>query len=180
MKQLNEFLIPFLGLKLGKHSFEYIINNTFFDFFEYSDFESSTIQINAVLEKKSAFMELSLKHKGTILVPCDTTGEMFDMPIKGKIKIVVQFGDAFNNDNEELLVLPHGEHQIDISQFVYEMVVLSIPLRRVHPGIKDGTLQSDVLDKLQTLKVSESKITESKTTENTDPRWDKLKQLLTD
>ena len=88
MKQLNEFLIPFIGLKVGKHSFEYNINNTFFDLFDYSDFESSTIKVNAILEKKSAFMELSLKHKGTILVPCDTTGEMFDMPIKGKIKIV--------------------------------------------------------------------------------------------
>ena len=180
MKQLNEFLIPFIGLKVGKHSFEYHINNTFFDHFDYSDFENSTIKVNAVLEKKTTFMELSLKHKGTIFVPCDTTGEMFDMPIKGKIKIVIQFGDAYNNDNEELLILPHGDFQVDISQFIYEMIVLSIPLRRVHPGIKDGTLQSDVLDKLQTLKVSQSKITESKITDNTDPRWDKLKQLLTD
>jgi len=180
MKHLNEFLIPFIGLKLGKHSFEYQITNTFFDLFDYSDFENSMIKVNAVLEKKTNFMELSLKHKGTIFVPCDTTGEMFDMPIKGNIKIVVQFGEAFNNDNEALLIIPHGEHQIDVSQFIYEMIVLSIPLRRVHPGIKDGTLKSDVLDKLKTLKVSKSKITENKTAENTDPRWDKLKQLLTD
>ncbi len=180
MKQLNEFLIPFIGLKLGKHSFEYNINNTFFDFFDYSDFDSSSIKVNVVLEKKTTFMELSLKHKGTIFVPCDTTSEMFDMPIKGNMKIVVQPGEEFNNDNEALLILPHGEHQLDVSQFIYEMIVLSIPLRRVHPGIKDGTLKSDVLDKLQTLKVSKSKIIENKTTENTDPRWDKLKQLLTD
>ena len=179
MKQLNEFLIPFIGLKLGKHPFEYQVTNTFFDAFDYSDFDSSTIKVNAVLEKKANFMELSLKHKGTILVPCDTTGEMFDMTIKGKIKIVVQFGEEFNNDNEALLILPHGEYQMDISQFIYEMIVLSIPLRRVHPGIKNGTLESDVLDKLNELKVK--KVKEKKdTTAVTDPRWDKLKQLLTD
>lgn len=179
MKQLNEFLIPFIGLKLGKHPFEYQINNEFFDNFDYSDFESSTIKVNAVLEKKANFMELSLKHKGTVLVPCDTTGEMFDLAIKGKIKIVVQFGDLFNNDNEELLILPHGEYQIDISQFIYEMIVLSIPLRRVHPGIKAGTLESDVLIKLDELKVKKVKVKKD-ITESTDPRWDKLKQLLTD
>jgi uncharacterized metal-binding protein YceD (DUF177 family) len=60
------------------------------------------------------------------------------------------------------------------------MIVLSIPLRRVHPGIKDGTLKSDVLDKLNELKVKEKKTDKTQKEENIDPRWDKLKQLLTD
>jgi uncharacterized metal-binding protein YceD (DUF177 family) len=180
MKQLNEFLIPFIGLKLGKHQFEYQINKAFFDSFDYDDFESSDIKVNLVFEKKTTFMELNFKHKGTIHVPCDLTNEMFDMPIKGKMKLVVQFGEEFNNDNDELLILPHGEHQIDISQYIYEMIVLSIPLRRVHPGIKDGSLKSDVLDKLNELKVKEKKTDKIQKEENIDPRWDKLKQLLTD
>ena len=125
-------------------------------------------------------MELNFKHKGTIHVSCDLTNEMFDMPIKGQMKLVVQFGEEFNNDNDELLVLPHGEHQIDISQYIYEMIVLSIQLRRVHPGIKDGSLKSEVLDKLNELKVKEKKTDKIQKEENIDPRWDKLKQLLTD
>jgi uncharacterized metal-binding protein YceD (DUF177 family) len=60
------------------------------------------------------------------------------------------------------------------------MIVLSIPLRRVHPGIKDGSLKSDVLDKLNELKVKEKKTDKIQKEENIDPRWDKLKQLLTD
>ncbi len=179
MKQLNEFLIPFLGLKLGKHQFEYQINNTFFDRFDYHEFENSDIKVNVVLEKKSTMLELAFKHKGTIHVPCDLTGEMFDFPIKGKIKLVVQFGEQFNNDNEELLILPHGEFQLDISQYMYEMIVLSIPLKKVHPGIKDGTLKTPELDKLKELSVKKQKIAEKEET-NTDPRWDKLKKLLTD
>ena len=180
MKQLNEFLIPFIGLKLGKHQFEYQINKAFFDSFDYDEFESSDIKVNLVFEKKTTFMELNFKHKGTIHVSCDLTNEMFDMPIKGQMKLVVQFGEEFNNENDELLVLPHGEHQIDISQYIYEMIVLSIPLRRVHPGIKDGSLKSEVLDKLNELKVKEKKTDKIQKEENIDPRWDKLKQLLTD
>jgi len=124
-------------------------------------------------------LELSFKHKGTIHVPCDLTNEMFDLPIKGKIKLVVQFGEEFNNDNEELLIVPHGEFQIDVSQYIYEMIVLSVPLKRVHPGIKDGTLQTETLEQLSKLSIKEQK-KESKKEENIDPRWDKLKQLLTD
>ncbi|HLF51122.1 DUF177 domain-containing protein [Flavobacterium sp.] len=180
MKQLNEFLIPFVGLKLGKHQFEYQINKAFFDSFDYDDFESSDIKVNVVLDKKSTLLELNLKHKGTVHVPCDLTSEMFDLPIKGNVKLIVQFGEAYNDDNDELLILPHGEHQIDISQIIYEMIVLSIPLRRVHPGVKDGTLDSEALKKLNELRVEEEKVEKSKEDENIDPRWDELKKLLTD
>lgn len=178
MKVTNEFLIPFIGLKLGKHQFEYQINETFFDAFDFEDFDKADIKVNVTLEKKSTMLELAFKHAGTVNVPCDLTGEMFDFPIKGKIKLVVQFGEEFNNDNEELLILPHGEHQIDIKQYVYEMIVLSVPLKKTHPGIKDGTLQSVALDKLKELEVKEHK--EIKKEEETDPRWDQLKKLLTD
>ncbi|MFC6875601.1 YceD family protein [Flavobacterium myungsuense] len=178
MKKLNEYLIPFVGLKLGKHQFEYQVDNTFFANFDYDEFESSNIKVNVVLEKKSTLMELAFKHKGTIHVSCDLTNEMFDLPIKGKINLIVNFGEEFNDDNEELLILPHGEHQIDISQYVYEMIVLSVPLKRVHPGIKDGSLKTPVLDKLKELSGNEKK--EVIQEENTYPRWDKLKKLLTD
>jgi uncharacterized metal-binding protein YceD (DUF177 family) len=181
MKKTSDFLIPFIGLKLGKHQFEYQINKTFFDNFDYDEFESSTIKVNVVLDKKNTMLELNLKHSGTVHVPCDLTNEMFDLPVKGKIRIVVQFGEEYNDDNDELLILPHGEHQIDVSQMIYEMIALSIPLKRVHPGIKDGTLISESLDKLNELRVEEAKKEKhTKEEENIDPRWDKLKQLLTD
>lgn len=178
MKQLSEYLIPFIGLKLGKHQFEYQINNTFFENFDFDEFENSAVKVNVVLEKKSTLMELTLKHKGTVNVPCDLTGEFFDLPVKGKINVVVQFGEQFNNDNEELLILPHGEHQLDIKQYIYELIVLSIPLKKTHPGIKDGTLKTPALDKLKELSLNHQK--QKIEQEEIDPRWDKLKQLLTD
>nr|WP_314865211.1 DUF177 domain-containing protein [uncultured Flavobacterium sp.] len=179
MKKTKEYLIPFVGLKLGKHHFEYQINNAFFDNFDYDEFQNSNIKVNVVLEKKSNMLEISFKHEGIVNVPCDVTGEDFDLPIKSKMKLIVRFGEEFNNDNEELLILPFGEFEVDIAQYIYEMIVLSVPLRRVHPGVKDGTLESEALKKLNELAVKETK-KENKKEENIDPRWDKLKQLLTD
>jgi len=179
MNKTKEYLIPFIGLKTGKHHFEYQISNSFFEIFDYQEFNNSNIKVNVILEKKSTIMELSFKHKGTVNVPCDMTNEEFDLPIKGKMKLIVRFGDVFNNDNEELLIIPHGEFQIDISQYIYELIVLSVPLRRIHPGIKDGSLNTEALAKLKELAVEKLK-KEIKKEENIDPRWDKLKQLLTD
>ncbi|KAF2514679.1 YceD family protein [Flavobacterium foetidum] len=178
MSKTKEFLIPFVGLKLGKHHFEYQINNAFFDNFDYKEFQNSDIKVNLVLDKKSNMLELDFKHKGTVNVPCDLTGEDFDLPIKGKMKLIVRFGEEFNNDNEELLILPHGEFEVDVAQYIYEMIVLSVPLKRVHPGVKDGSLQTEALNKLNELKVKEEKVENKE--EDIDPRWEKLKKLLTD
>lgn len=179
MNKTKEYLIPFIGLKLGKHHFDYQINNAFFEIFDYHEFQNSDIKVSVVLEKKSTMLELSFKHKGTVNVPCDLTSEDFDLAVKSKMNLIVRFGEEFNNDNEELLILPHGEFEIDVSQYIYEMIVLSVPLRRVHPGVKDGSLKTEALDKLNELAVKEQK-EEIKEEKNIDPRWDKLKQLLTD
>nr|WP_315198156.1 DUF177 domain-containing protein [uncultured Flavobacterium sp.] len=179
MSKTKEYTIPFVGLKLGKHKFEYQISNAFFEIFDYNEFQNSDIKVNVVLDKQSNLLELNFKHEGTINVPCDLTSEDFDLPIKGKLKLIVRFGETFNNDNEELLILPFGEFEIDIAQYIYELIILSIPLRRTHPGIKDGSLNTEALTKLKELTIKELK-KENKEEENIDPRWDKLKQLLTD
>ena len=176
MKASKEFLIQFIGLKQGKHQFEFEINKAFFDKFEFDEFNDVNVKVNVVLEKKSTMLELNFKHKGTVNVPCDLTNEDFDLPVKGKLNLIVKFGDEYNDENEEILVVPHGEYQIDVSQYIYEMIVLSVPSKRVHPGVKDGTLNPEILNKLEELAPKE----EHKEETNTDPRWDELKKLLTD
>ena len=175
----KEFLIPFAGLKQGKHQFEFEINKKFFDDFGFDEYNDINVKVNLVLEKKSTMLELTFKHKGTVNVPCDVSNEDFDLPVKGKLALLVKFGDEYNDDNDEILILPHGEHQIDVSQYIYEMIVLSVPSKRVHPGIKDGTVAVEILDKLNELTPKEKQKEEDKK-EDTDPRWDELKKLLTD
>lgn len=172
----KDFLIPFVGLKLGKHQFDYQIGKEFFEGFEFDEYNDVNVKVDLVLDKKSTMLELAFKHKGTINVPCDLTGEEFDLPIKGKLNLIVKFGDVFNNENDELLILPHGEFQVDVAQYIYEMIVLSVPSKRIHPGVKDGTLKTEAIEKLNELAPKE----QHKEEDNNDPRWDKLKQLLTD
>lgn len=176
MKVNKDFLIPFVGLKQGKHQFEFDIDKTFFDGFDFDEYNDVDIKVNLVLEKKSTMLELAFKHKGTVNVPCDLSNEDFDLPVKGKLNLIVKFGDEFNNDNDEMLILPHGEYQVDVAQYIYEMIVLSVPSKRVHPGMKDGTMDAAIIDKLYELAPKEKLKEEKK--ENTDPRWDELKKLL--
>lgn len=171
MDQLTEYIIPFVGLKEGLHDFHFAIDNTFFDAFDYEEFNSSKINVSLQFEKKSSILNLKFAAEGTVNIPCDVTDEPFDYAIKTTFDWIVKFGEAYNDDNEELLILPHGSYQLDVAQPIYEMVVLSMPAKRIHPGVEDGTLQSDILKKLEELQPKAEQ-------NNNDPRWNKLKDLL--
>lgn len=172
----KEFFIPFIGLKQGKHEFKYQIDNTFFESFGYNEFNGANVAVNALLNKMSTMMELEIQAIGTVDVNCDLTREPYDQEITADLPLVIKFGEAFNNEDDEILILPHGEHKFNIAQYLYEMLVLAVPQKRIHPGVLDGTLKSDALDKLQQLQPKES----IKEDGETDPRWDGLKKLLTD
>jgi len=175
MEMNKEFIIPFAGLKLGKHQFRYQISNSFFELFNYEEFNSSKIDVTADLEKTSTIMELTLKAEGSVNVNCDLSREPYDQPLSGELDLVIKFGDEYDDDYEDIVVLPHSEHQLDISHFIYEMIVLAVPQKRIHPGVIDGSLKSELLDKLRDLDPSGSNDQEKRN----DPRWDALKKLLT-
>lgn len=166
----SDYLISFKGLKQGKHHFDYKIDKKFFDLFTYDDYLDANIQAEVILVKKSTLMELTFHIKGDVLVNCDISGEEFYQPIEGTLDIIVKFGEKFNNDDEVILILPHESHRLDVAQYIYETTVLSTPIKRVHPGVLDGSLKSEALEKLKEL--------ENKKEKKTDPRWDKLKGLI--
>lgn len=178
MKPLKEFIIQFVGLKAGEHFFEYHIDNTFFEHFEYDEFIDANINTTVVLNKKTTFLELHFEVSGTVNINCDVTNEPFDQIIKNEFDLVVKFGDEFNNENEEILIIPHAEYEVDIAQYIYELIVLSVPTKRIHPGVEDGTLDSEILNKLEEL--SPKSLEEKNENEDIDPRWNTLKKLLTD
>lgn len=178
MKPLKEFTIPFIGLKIGSHHYNYEINKAFFEYFEYEDFNDTKVTVDVTLWKNTTLLELNFKISGTVNINCDVTNEPFDQVIENNFDLVVNFGDEYNDENIDILILPHGAYEINIQQYIYELIVLAVPIKRIHPGVEDGTLNSDILEKLEAL----SPELDHKNKEDTDidPRWNTLKKLLTD
>jgi len=178
MKALKEFIIPFVGLKIGKHHFEYNVKQAFFEHFEYEDFNDVNITVNVVLEKKTTLLELHFEISGWVNVNCDLTNEPYNQAISNTFDLVVKFGDEYNDEHIDILIVPHGTYEVSIQQYIYELTILAVPIKRVHPGVEDGTLDSEILKKLEELSpgLKDNKDKE----EDIDPRWNTLKKLLTD
>jgi uncharacterized metal-binding protein YceD (DUF177 family) len=173
MRKFKAYAIPFVGLKVEQHKFDYKIDNSFFELFEFNEFNSADVSVDLELTKKANMLELEFEFKGYVNINCDLTLEPYNQQISNHLSLVVKFGDDYNNDNEELLILPHSDYEVEIQQFIYEGIILGLPVRRVHPGVEDGSIKSEILEKLNQLQPEQNT-----KEEDTDPRWDKLKELL--
>jgi uncharacterized metal-binding protein YceD (DUF177 family) len=170
---LNQYVINFTGLKEGEHNFEFDLDNKFFEHFDYNDFNSCQIKAGVRINKKSNLLELVFSSKGRININCFVSNEPFDYLQEHQIKLVVKFSSELINDNEEFVILPVGTSTLNVAQYLFEMIILSLPIKIIHPGVVDGSLESETLNKLKEL---ESKAQEKSS--KIDPRWDKLKDLI--
>ena len=112
-------------------------------------FNKANIKFKVDFIKKSTVLELQIKGEGFVNINCTLSNEPFDYNLKSQFKLIVKFGEYYDDSNDELLILPHGSHSINLDQFLYEMIVLSMPIRNVHPGIEDGSIKSDILNRLK-------------------------------
>ena len=172
-RDLKAYDIHFAGLKDGEHLFEYQIDNHFFELFDYHEFNEVSQRVSVRLQKKSTLMELHFLSQGTVNVNCDITDEPFDLPTESSLNLVVKFGEEYNDDNEELLILPQGEHTLNVAQYIYEILVLSVPAKRVNPNTQSFAQAMETLEAL-----SPKELDEAEDDSQIDPRWNELRKLL--
>jgi uncharacterized protein len=174
MQARKEYIIQFVGLSLGEHLYTFNVTDSFFKDFDYSEIEQGNLQVNLSLLKQSTMMVLRFEINGTVKVNCDRcTGEL-DLPIKENYKLIVKVGGNDSTDeDDDIITIAANEYELDLSQYIYEYIILSIPIKRIHPDDKNGntTCDKEMLKKLKQFLVEE----EGK--EPTDPRWDDLKDI---
>lgn len=164
------FKIPFGGLKVGFHRFDLKVDNTFFDHFEYAEIKSGSVEIQLDLEKEERMLILDFTVNGTVSLPCDRCGKPVDIGITGKERLIVKPGNGYLEESEDVLIIPETDKIFDVSSFLYEIVHLLLPAKRVHPDSDKGESQCDpdVLKKLKALSENHSP----------DPRWEALNKLI--
>ena len=81
MNTINEFILPIIGLKLGEYSYQFQVNDKFFDEFDNDELKEGELQVDLILIKRSNFMELLFNVKGIIKSICDRCAGGLDLLI---------------------------------------------------------------------------------------------------
>ncbi len=170
MSASKEYVIQFAGLSTGEHFFEFKVGDKFFENLDYSEIKQGDITVKVSLLKQSTMMVLHFDFTGTVKTNCDLCAAEFDLPITGNQKLIVKVGGNDETDeDDDIITVAANEHKLDLTQFLFEYITLSIPFKREH--VKKTDCDKTIVKKVNDLLVDENK------EEPIDPRWDVLKNI---
>ena len=171
---MEQYKIAFRGLNDGVYSYNLLIGKAFIDAFEIENIEDSIVNVAIEMVKREQMLELQITGKGTITVPCDRCLDLFPLEISFSNTLIVKT-DAAKADviDDNLIHLTEKDEYLDLLQYLYESLLLSIPIKKVHPEVKKGESGCNKA-MLDILKPNKSKSHKNK---DADPRWDAIKNI---
>jgi uncharacterized metal-binding protein YceD (DUF177 family) len=160
MANRRAFEIAFVGLKPGIHQFSYELDDKFFAEKGARDFANATADVKLSLEKNTGFMLLKFEVGGKAEVSCDRCGNPLKIDLWDEFKMLVKLVDNAEEMNQQeedpdVHYLPRTESHLDVSDWIYEFVMLSVPMQRMCSETEMGGPQcnNEVLEKLKEMEV---------------------------
>ncbi len=135
MSNRREFEIAFVGLKPGVHEFSYEVNDRFFEEYNEQDFRNAEARVKLKLEKNTGFMILRFEIGGKAEVTCDRCNNNLPLQLFDEFTMTIKISDEpdLMNEQEEdpdVYYISRGESHIDVKNWIYEFVNLSIPMQK--------------------------------------------------
>lgn len=174
MKQSRAYDIAFVGLKPGIHEYTYHIDDKFFETFEKPEFSDSLIEVKLNFDKKQGIFLLKFTINGKVSIPCDRCGDDFDLTLWDEFELVVkQIDDELvaqkSEEDAEVAYIGRSESILDVSPWIYEFIVLSVPIQHIHADDKEGNSTCNPVALAYLV---------NQTTSNSPTDWDEIKKKL--
>ena len=133
----DNFIIPLNGLAAGESRFSWHAGKEFFEAFGNAEILDADIDASVIVEKSGRYLGVDCEIDGTVKVECDRCMEELVMPVSTDVLLSVKFGDEESSEEHqegerEILFVPEGDAELDMSQVIYDYVCLSLPMQRHH------------------------------------------------
>ena len=193
MGKYTAFKLPLKSLGVGTHEFEYHLDKQFFVNMESSDIHDADLNVALTVQYNGDIYNLDFHITGEVVLICDRCLDDLRFPIDATYHIVVKYGEAYNDDNDEVLEIPETDNTLNVAYMIKDTVELAIPMKHVHPlgkcnrqmsamlkkhratsGDDDAELENELIDEIDNIDA------QSSAAGNSDPRWDALRKLSDD
>lgn len=152
----------------GKHSFNFVLDNGFFNSFEATVGTVGSFDVQVELIKSSLLMEVKMKIDGFVKATCDRCLGDIDLEVKGEMNLYVKQSEREEGNDDDFIILAPDDDFLDLSLYLYETYMLNYPMRVVHP---DGECDEEMENVLDNYIIEEDD-------KPIDPRWDELRKLI--
>ena len=133
MGKFAPYKIQLASLQDGKFEQEFECGTEFFKNMENTEVISSDVKVHLDLIKKDGLYDCSFTCKGLLRIPCDRCLDPIYHEVDTTYHITVKYGDDYNDESDDLLVIPYSDSYLNVAYMLYDTIVLTIPMRHVHP-----------------------------------------------
>lgn len=149
LKPHDIYVIPFRGLSAGVHSYQWEINGSFFEADEYSDILVASVEVSLLLDKSDRLMKLDFTAQGELTIPCDRCMAPLEVDVDCERTIIARETSSDEEGDDDLIFLNSHDYQLDVAEWIREMILLSLPMRNVH---EDNECDPEVLAQLEKMR----------------------------
>ena len=176
-KVLKEYDIDIIKLSNNKHSYSFDIDRVLFENMPDSFLTEGKLTSKVLLEKSETMIQANFETKGYVQLICDRSNELFDFEISVNNKVIFKFGDDFNELTEDIVIIPRNLQKLNVAQYLYEFVVLAIPIKKLHPKFIEQEKEDEVETEGSVIYSTSIPKFDKEDNAETDPRWSALANL---
>lgn len=198
--KFTEYKIPLMSLPEGEQTFNFHLDKRFFENMENPDIHDANLRVELTVTNRSGLYHFAFVIKGTITLICDRCLDDLVQDVDTTYSISVKYGEDYNDESDELLVIPSTDSYLNVAYMIHDTVALTIPIKHVHPLGKcnrqmtamlrkhrthrsddeDAELEDRLIDEMESMDAGAEGAASDGGDAATDPRWDALKGLASD
>lgn len=132
MCDLKQFIISLPALGEGHHEYEMKVDGGFFASRGNDDVKGADVTAYVDIDVKHGAYQIGITCQGWIDIPCDRCLDPMRIEVDDDYDVTVKYGEEYE-ELDDTLIIPESETDFDLSQLIADTILLSIPLRHVHP-----------------------------------------------
>ena len=171
MCSLETYKIDLKGLNEDDKTLDFDLNDDFFASLDGSQLEHGSLHVSVSIRKMAGFFELQFHTEGAVTISCDRCLDDMEQPIEADNRLIVKLGETYSEE-DDMVTIDENEGIFDMSWFIYEFIMLAIPIKHIHAPGKCNSAMTQKLEELSGAVRSSEEAEEA-----IDPRWDALRKL---
>ncbi len=138
----KQYSVAYKGLKNSTYDFVFEVGDALFAAYESKEILGGDCRVEATMRKGESQLEFDFVITGEVTCECDRCLDPCPVPIDYEGSLLVRLSDQQGEYDGEVMWLNPAENEVDLTQYIYESIVLSLPYQRVHP---EGECNPDML-----------------------------------
>ncbi len=178
MRPADKYGIPYKSLKSGSQRFVFEVGDSLLASIEGSCIKHGAAEVTVDAQKSgTSSVILDITAKGEVTVECDRCLGDLVLPVDYAGRLNVRISDEQGPYDGDIIWVSPAEDCIELGQYIYESVVLSLPLRRVHPDDESGnpSCDPDMLSRFRIVTEEEFDALGGGSSLADNPAWEKLR-----